>query len=74
MVTETEIAIASPEGTPERLFVQKKVEDYIHKNGCNVSGEVIGLGALNNEIQRILDRAIERAKANNRKTIMARDI
>ena len=30
--------------------------------------------ALNHEVQRIIKRALERAKANGRRTLMARDV
>ncbi len=58
----------------EALFVKSKVRDYIKSKGCNTSGAVIDGDALNNAIIEILDKAIGRAKANNRKTVQEKDL
>ncbi len=48
--------------------IRKAVKDKI----ANVAEEVEE--ALNKKIQEILDKAVERAKANQRKTLHARDL
>ncbi len=53
------------------LIVQSKVREYIKKAGLNTGGET--LDALNKAFMTLLDNAIKRAKANDRKTLMARD-
>jgi len=58
----------------ETLFVKSKVRDYIKSNNCNTSGDVIDGDALNNRIVDILDKAVERAKANGRKTVQEKDL
>lgn len=58
----------------EALFVKSKVRDYIKSKGCNTSGDVIDGDALNNAIIAILDSAINRAKANGRKTVQEKDL
>lgn len=58
----------------EVLFVKSKVRDYIHSKDCNTSGDVLDGDSLDKVIKSILDKAIERAKANNRKTVMEKDL
>jgi len=58
----------------EALFVKSKVREYIKGNECNTSGDVIDGPALNDAIIEILDKAIARAKANNRKTVQEKDL
>ncbi|MBA7683243.1 hypothetical protein ES703_91604 [subsurface metagenome] len=58
----------------EVLFVKSKVREYIKGKECNTSGDVIDGPALNNAIIEILDNAIRRAKANNRKTVQEKDL
>ena len=58
----------------EALFVKSKVREYIKGNDCNTSGDVIDGPALNDAIIEILDKAIARAKANNRKTVQEKDL
>ena len=65
--------MAKKAGT-EPLFVKSKVREYIKGNGCNTSSGVLDGDALNGYIMWILDKAIERAKANGRKTVKARDL
>lgn len=57
----------------------ERMVDLIVKSGIkkavgelNVAGEVAD--ALNKKVERILEEAIERAKANGRRTIQARDL
>ena len=61
-------------GGVEALFVKSKVRDYIKSKGCNTSGDLIDGPALNNAIINVLDKAIARAKANNRKTVQEKDL
>jgi histone H3/H4 len=58
----------------EALFVKSKVREYIKGKGCNTSGDLIDGPALNNAIIGILDKAVARAKANNRKTVQEKDL
>jgi len=58
----------------EALFVKSKVREYIKGKDCNTSGDVIDGPALNNVIIEILDKAIARAKGNNRKTVQEKDL
>lgn len=58
----------------EALFVKSKVREYIKGNGCNTSGDLIDGPALNDAIINVLDKAIARAKANNRKTVQEKDL
>jgi histone H3/H4 len=57
----------------EILVVASKVKSFIKANGeCNTSGETIE--ALSKAIEAVLLTAIQNAKADGRKTVMARDI
>ena len=58
----------------ETLFVKSKVREYIKGKECNTSGAVLDGPALNNAIIDILDKAIARTKANNRKTVQEKDL
>jgi len=53
------------------LLVQSKVRAYIKKKGLNTGGD--SLEALEKAFTGMVDSAISRAKANDRKTLMARD-
>lgn len=53
------------------LLVQSKVRAYIKKKGLNTGGDA--LDALDKSFSGALDKAIARAKGNDRKTLMARD-
>ena len=61
-------------GKIEPLFVKSKVREFIKGNECNTSSGVLDGATLNNIIQTILDKAVARAKGNNRKTVKARDL
>ena len=52
------------------LIVRSKIKEVCE--GMNVAGSVAD--ALDNKVQEILKGAVERAKANKRKTIMPQDI
>jgi len=56
------------------LFVKSKVREFIKAKGCNTSSGVLDGDTLNAIIMGILDKAIRRAKGNNRKTVKARDL
>ena len=57
----------------EILVVQSKVREYLKSQGdYNIGGDVFE--AVSARIERILERAAERAAANNRKTIQGKDI
>ena len=58
----------------EVFFVKSKVRDYIKSKGCNTSSGVLDGGALNNYVMWYIDKAVDRAKANGRKTVKARDL
>lgn len=64
---------ASVESLPrDILIVASKLKDYIRvKSGLNTSALV--LERLSDIIRRECDKAIEHAKADNRKTVMDRD-
>ncbi|MFW9900637.1 MAG: DUF1931 domain-containing protein [Candidatus Thorarchaeota archaeon] len=58
----------------EPLYVKSKVREYIKGKGCNTSSGVLDGDTLNKLIMEMLDHAVRRAKANNRKTVKARDL
>jgi len=58
----------------EPLYVKSKVREYIKGHECNTSSGVLDGETLNAIIMSILDKAIARAKGNNRKTVKARDL
>lgn len=59
---------------PEVLFVKSKVREYIKAKECNTSGDLVDGDALNKVIIEILEKAIARAKGNNRKTVQEKDL
>ena len=57
----------------EVLVVTSKVKNFIKSKGeCNTAGETIE--AISTAVEKILDEAIKNAKAQGRKTVMARDV
>ena len=54
------------------LVVQSKVREMIKGHGCSTSGDAVD--ALSNEVNRIIKKAVERTKANGRKTVKGSDI
>jgi len=58
----------------EPLFVKSKVREYIKGKGCNTSSGVLDGDTLNGYIMWLLDKAVDRAKGNGRKTVKARDL
>jgi histone H3/H4 len=66
--------MAKKESKVDPLFVKSKVREYIKGKGCNTSSAVLDGDDFNAIIMSILDKAIRRAKGNNRKTVKARDL
>lgn len=56
----------------ETLIVVSKVKDYIKAKGCQTAGDSIP--ALSKEVQKVIDKAIERVKANGRQTVKPQDL
>lgn len=56
----------------EVLVINSKVKAYIASKGMRSSGELAE--ALSDELRKIIDRAMERAKEHNKQTVGARDI
>lgn len=56
----------------EVLVVASKVKAYLASKGMRSSGDLPE--ALSVEVQKLLDRAIQRAKDHNKQTVGARDI
>jgi len=54
------------------LVVASKIREYVKSNDCNTSGEFIS--ELSNTVYYLIDKAIDRAQGNNRKTIQAKDV
>lgn len=54
------------------LVVKSKVRAYARKKKVSFGGDAAD--ALSREVQRIVDRAADRAKQNRRSTIKGRDI
>ncbi len=55
------------------LVVTSKIKKYIKENGgCNTSAETIDV--LSKAVEKLCRKGFETAKADGRKTVMARDI
>ena len=54
------------------LIIKSNIRGAVKDKIPNVAGEVAE--ALNKKVQEILDKACERAKANQRRTLHARDL
>ncbi len=54
------------------LVIKSNIKQSVSDKIPNVASEVAE--ALNNKVQEILDKACERAKANGRRTLHARDL
>lgn len=55
------------------LVVTSKVKKFIKEKGeCNTSSETIDM--LSKAVEKLCQKGIEAAKADGRKTVMARDI
>lgn len=56
----------------ETLVVQSKIREIIKAQDCSTSEEAIQ--AISAEVERLVTKAIERTKANGRKTVKGSDI
>lgn len=56
----------------EVLVVSSKVKNYLKDKGMRSAGDLPE--ALSVEVQKLLDRAIQRAKEHNKQTVGPRDI
>ena len=56
----------------EVLVVASKVREYIKEKDCNTSGEFIT--ELSEALYCLIDKAVNRAQENGRKTIQAKDV
>ena len=56
----------------EILVVQSKIREMIKGKGCSTSADAID--ALSAEVERIVNKAVERTKGNGRKTVKGSDI
>ena len=57
----------------DSLVVASKIKKYVkEKAACNTSGST--MDALTQRVTQIVDKAIENAKADGRKTVMDRDV
>lgn len=56
----------------EMLLVQSKVKEYVRGSDMMCSSDLIE--ALNEEVGRLLDRSVQRAQENGRKTARASDV
>lgn len=54
------------------LVVQSKVKDYVREGGFRVGGDFVD--ALSEEIEILLDAAMDRAATNKRQTLRAGDL
>ena len=73
-VIKKKIKIAAKEKGGATYIVKGKVRQYIKSKGCKTSSELIEGNVLNRILGEILDNAIARAKANDRKTVLPIDI
>jgi len=73
MVTRARNREVYPMSMPrESLVVGSKVRAHIRSKDAKMAGEV--LDALNQCVYDLLDKAVERAKANKRTTVRAADL
>ncbi len=56
----------------ETLVVQSKIREIIKAQDCSTSEEAIT--AISAEVERLVQKAVERTKANGRKTVKGSDI
>lgn len=56
------------------ILIKSKIRDYIKSKGLNTSSTLIDGNELNTLILNLLDKAIERAKSNGRKTVQEKDL
>ena len=58
----------------DTLFVKSKVREFIKDQKCSTAANVLDGDVLNDAIADILSDACRRAKLNQRKTVMEKDI
>ncbi|MBN1940871.1 MAG: DUF1931 domain-containing protein [Candidatus Diapherotrites archaeon] len=56
----------------EVLVVGSKVKEAVKAAGCNTGGDFVD--ALSKDVEAKIARAVERCKANGRKTVRAEDV
>lgn len=56
----------------EMLVVQSKVREIVKKTDANMSGDFVE--ALSNKVEEMVTQAVNRAKANGRKTVRSYDL
>ena len=54
------------------LVVASKAREYVKSNDCNTSGEFII--ELSNAVYDLIDKAINKAQGDNRKSIQVKDV
>ena len=59
-------------GSKEVLVVASKVKAYIKSKGMMTSADAIG--ALSDDVYKMIDAAIKRTKANRRSTVKPQDL
>jgi hypothetical protein len=64
--------MANKTGKNEILIVAAKVKDYVRTNKMMAAGDLVS--ALSDEVYILLDKAIERCKANKRSVVSPKDI
>jgi hypothetical protein len=60
--------------TKKKLIVQNQIMAYVHSKGIKCSEKVFKGDKLNEIVKEHLDRAIARARANFRKTVLEKDL
>lgn len=55
-------------------FVKSMVRTHIKSKGMNTGSKITETEILNDLIKEVLDKAIARAQANKRKTVLPRDL
>lgn len=56
------------------LVVRSQVKNYAKVDGKNLNVAEDFYNALNKKVEKLIEEASRRAKANNRNTLMARDV
>jgi hypothetical protein len=56
----------------EAFVVGSKVREFVKKKNCFASADL--LEGLNRQVALLLAKGVERAKANNRKTVRSQDV
>ena len=58
----------------DKLFVKSRVRNYTRSRGFRVSSKVLNGSKLNLIIKSLLDKAVQRTKANKRKNVRSYDL